>query len=123
MPFTSQAQFELAEFLYQNVQMSAGKTDILMDILASLYDGQDLLFGSHDDLYKSIDAIPYGDCPWQSFVVKYSGPLPEDPPSWMLVDYDVWYHDLLSLLEQQFQNLEFAGAIDYAAKVSFMKVC
>ncbi|KAG9316936.1 hypothetical protein JVU11DRAFT_3019 [Chiua virens] len=118
-PFTRRAQFELAEFLYQKVQMSAGKTDMLMDILASLYDGQDPPFGSHDDLYESIDAIPYGDCPWQSFSVKYSGSLPEDPPSWMLVDYDVWYRDPLSLLEQQFQNPEFADAIDYAAKVSF----
>ncbi|KAH0835018.1 hypothetical protein J3R83DRAFT_10753 [Lanmaoa asiatica] len=66
-PFTSRAQFELAEFLYQKVQMSAGKTDTLMDILASLYDGQDPPFGSHADLHKSIDAILYGDCPWQSF--------------------------------------------------------
>lgn len=102
--------------------MSAGKTDTLMDILASLYDGQDPPFGSHDDLYKSIDAIPYGDSPWQSFSVKYSGPLPEDPPSWMLADYDVWYRDPLSLLEQQFQNPEFVGAIDYAAKVSLIEV-
>ncbi|KAI9462220.1 hypothetical protein HD554DRAFT_2041202 [Boletus coccyginus] len=116
-PFTSQVQFELAEFLYQKVQMSAGKTDILMDILASLYEGQDPPFRSHDDLYTSIDAIPYGECPWQSFSVKYSGPLPMDPPSWMLANYDVWYHDPLSLLEQQFRNLEFAGVIDYAAKV------
>ncbi|KAI9569773.1 hypothetical protein HD554DRAFT_2019509 [Boletus coccyginus] len=116
-PFTSRVQFELAEFLYQKVQMSAGKTDILMDILASLYEGQDPPFRSHDDLYTSIDAIPYGECPWQSFSVKYLGPLPTDPPSWMLANYDVWYHNPLSLLEQQFRNPEFAGAIDYAAKV------
>ncbi|KIO14690.1 hypothetical protein M404DRAFT_118735 [Pisolithus tinctorius Marx 270] len=122
MPFTSWAQFELAEFLYKSVQMSAGKTDMLMNILASLYNHQDLPFASHDELYKSIDAIPYGDCPWQSFSVKYSGPLPKDPPSWMLADYDVWYQDLLSLLEQQFGNPEFADAINYAAKVSFTDV-
>ncbi|KAI9459974.1 hypothetical protein HD554DRAFT_2323915 [Boletus coccyginus] len=97
--------------------MSAGKTDILMDILASLYEGQDLPFRSHDDLYTSIDAIPYGECPWQSFSVKYLGLLPMDPLSWMLTNYDVWYCDPLSLLEQQFWNPEFAGAIDYAAKV------
>ncbi|KAI5997773.1 hypothetical protein F5J12DRAFT_725092, partial [Pisolithus orientalis] len=118
MPFTSQVQFELAEFLYKSVQMSAGKTDTLMDILASLYDHQDPPFVLHDELYKSIDAIPYGDCPWQSFSVKYSGPLPKDPLSWMLADYDVWYQDPPSLLEQQFGNPEFADSIDYTAKVN-----
>lgn len=102
--------------------MSAGKTDILMDILASYYNSQDPLFGSHDNLYKSIDAIPYGDCSWQSFLVKYFGLLPEDPPSWMLAEYDVWYRNPLSLLEQQFRNPEFTGTIDYAVKVCFTDI-
>jgi hypothetical protein len=97
--------------------MSAGKTDILMDILALLYKGDEPPFRSHNDLYKTLDAIPYGDCPWQSFLVKYSGLLPEDPPSWMSADYDVWYRNPLSLLEQQFRKPAFDGAIDYAAKV------
>lgn len=97
--------------------MSAGKIDTLMDIISMMYDGHEPPFGSHDALYKSIDAIPYGDCPWQSFSVRYSGPFPEDPPSWMLADYDVWYRDPLRILEQQIRNPEFAGGIDYAAKV------
>ena len=97
--------------------MSAGKTDILMDILASLYHSHEPPFRSHDNLYKTLDAILYRDCPWQSFSVKYSGLLPEDPPSWMLADYDVWYRNPLSLLEQQFRNLAFDGTIDYTAKV------
>ena len=88
-----------------------------MDIISMMYDGHEPPFGSHDALYKSIDAIPYGDCPWQSFSVRYSGPFPEDPPSWMLADYDVWYRDPLRILKQQIRNPEFAGGIDYAAKV------
>ncbi|KAI6008900.1 hypothetical protein F5J12DRAFT_905227 [Pisolithus orientalis] len=86
--------------------MSAGKTDTLMDILATLYDHQDPPFASHDELYESIDAIPYGDCPWQSFSVKYSGPLPKDPLSWMLADYDVvtdenGWHEVCDLMSGQ----------------------
>lgn len=116
-PYESRAQFELAEFLYQKVQMSASKIDCLMQILAALYGDREPPWGSHDALYTSIDAIPYGDCPWQSFAVRYSGVLPEDPPSWMLADYDVWYRSPLTILEQQLGNPDFNGDIDYAAKV------
>ncbi|KAI9566608.1 hypothetical protein HD554DRAFT_2205892 [Boletus coccyginus] len=66
-PYASHAHFELAEFLYQKVQMSIGKIDMLMDIWFMIYDGHDLPFRSHNTLYKSIDTIPYRDCPWQSF--------------------------------------------------------
>ncbi|KAI9567640.1 hypothetical protein HD554DRAFT_2322505 [Boletus coccyginus] len=116
-PYASHAHFELAEFLYRKVQMSAGKIDTLMDILSMVYNGHEPPFGSHDALYRSIDAIPYGDCLWQSFSVRYLGPFPEDPPSWMLADYDVWYRNPLRILEQQIGNPEFANGIDYAAKV------
>ncbi|KAI9455985.1 hypothetical protein HD554DRAFT_2207366 [Boletus coccyginus] len=93
------------------------KIDTLMDIWSMMYNGHDPPFRSHDALYKSIDAIPYGDCPWQSFSVRYSGQLPENSPSWMVANYDVWYHDPLRILEQQIGNLEFVGEIDYGAKV------
>lgn len=115
---TGHGQFELVEFLYQKVQMSTGKIDTLMDILAMMYNGHELPSGSHDELYKSINAIPYGDCPWQSFSVKYSGPLPEDGPLWMLADYDIWFHDPLCILKHQIVNPDYADEMDYAAKVS-----
>ncbi|KAI9457357.1 hypothetical protein HD554DRAFT_2030081 [Boletus coccyginus] len=100
--------------------MSTGKIDTLMDIWSMMYNGHDPPFRSHDALYKSIDTIPYGDCPWQSFSMRYLGQLPENSPSWMMANYDVWYHDLLRILEQQIGNLEFVGEIDYGAKVSFI---
>jgi hypothetical protein len=56
-PYASRGQFEVAEFLYQKVQMSAGKIDTLMDILSMMYDGHEPPFKSHDVLYKSIDAV------------------------------------------------------------------
>ena len=98
-PYESCAQFELAEFLYQKVQMSTGKIDSLMQILAMLYGDRDPPWSSHDALYESINAIPYGDHPWQSFAMRYSGVLSDDPPLWMLADYDVWYRSPLTILE------------------------
>ena len=52
-----------------------------MQILATFYGDCDPPWSSHDALYESIDAIPYGDCPWQSFAVRYSGALSDDPLS------------------------------------------
>lgn len=37
-------------------------------------------FKNANDLYEQLDAIPFGDNPWQSFKVSYSGPLPKNPP-------------------------------------------
>jgi hypothetical protein len=36
-PFETRAEFEFAEFLYSKAEMSAGKIDKLLEILAALY--------------------------------------------------------------------------------------
>jgi hypothetical protein len=43
--------------------------------------------------------------------------MPDEPPSWMLAEYDVWYRCPLTMLEQQLGNPQFSSDIDYAAKV------
>lgn len=61
--------------------MPAKQIDTLLDIWAeSLRDaGGRPLFTSHNDLYKTIDAIPLGNVKWQSFTVKYTS-MPDDEP-------------------------------------------
>jgi len=115
-PYESRAAFELAEFLYSHEQMPAAKIDELLAIMASMYD-KDPPFHSHKEMYNVIDTTRHGDSPWQSFSVTYSGAMPDDPPSWMTAEYDVWFRDLKVVLEHQLANPDFKGEIDYAAKV------
>ena len=117
MPFESRPQFEFADFLYCKAQLSAGKIDGLTDILAAMYGEQDPPFRSHREMYQTIDSISLGNAPWQSFVVKYGGLLPDNPPAWMTAEYDIWHRDPLTVLESQIGNTDFAGCIDYAPKV------
>ena len=108
--------FELAEFLYSHEQMSATKIDQLLAIVASMYD-RDPPFHSHKDLYDMIDTTTHRDTPWNSFSVMYLGATPDNPPSWMTAEYDIWYHNPKVVLEHQLTNPDFKGKIDYAAKV------
>lgn len=116
-PFWSHAEFELADFLYQEEQLSGGNISHLMSIITTLCGDKDPPFQTHKEMYDTIDAIKHGDASWQSLLVKYSGPLPEAPPAWMTSEYDVWCRNPLTLLEHQLGNLEFDGSIDYAPKV------
>jgi hypothetical protein len=60
--------------------MSAKGVDRLAQLLAALYKGMDPPFADHNDLYATIDAIQQGDILWESFSVKYTGPIPETGP-------------------------------------------
>lgn len=56
-------------------------------------------FSNSDDLYNTINIIEEGDIPWRAFSIQYQGPMPENPPHWMTEKYEVWYQDLLQVLE------------------------
>ncbi|GLB39454.1 hypothetical protein LshimejAT787_0606160 [Lyophyllum shimeji] len=115
-PFSSRAEFELAEFLFVEEEMSAGKIDRLMHILAALYERPPPVSG-HQELYGAIDSIEHGDIPWTSFSITFNGAVPDHaPPEWMTEKYEVWYRDPLQVLEQQIGNPDFNGRINYAPK-------
>ncbi|KAF9489865.1 hypothetical protein BDN71DRAFT_1400860 [Pleurotus eryngii] len=118
-PFTSCADFEFAEFLYKNVEMSGGNLDKLSEILAALYPGQEPPFENHKDLYATIDSVEHGASRWKSFSVSYNGEidLGSTPPSWMTATYEVWYRDPLAIMEKQLANPDFCGKIDYGPKL------
>ncbi|KAF8056311.1 hypothetical protein FPV67DRAFT_1678284 [Lyophyllum atratum] len=114
-PFSSRAEFELAEFLYVEEEMSAGKIDRLMHILAAFYERPPPVSG-YQELYSAIDSVEQGDIPWTSFSITFSGAVPDDAPQWMTEKYEVWYRDPLQVLEQQIGNPDFNGRIDYTPK-------
>ncbi|KAJ7491535.1 hypothetical protein B0H11DRAFT_1718811, partial [Mycena galericulata] len=120
-PFASRAEFEFAEFLYTEQEISGKGIDRLAQLLAGLYPGQDPPFADHKDLYATIDSIQQGDVPWESFSVKYTGPIPETGtvPVWMNETYEVWFRSPLGIFEKQLANPDFKDEMDWAPKRIF----
>lgn len=122
-PFTSRAEFQLAEFLYKKAEMSAGLVNELMEILASYFAAydDDPPFEGHSDLLKTIDGITLGTVPWESFTGRYNGPLPTDGPipEWMTTDYEVHYRDIHELVRQMIANPDFKDEFDYTPYQEF----
>jgi hypothetical protein len=107
----------MADFLFTKNQMSGGDIDTLMSLwkAAMVKHGDDAPFKSHEDLYKTIDATPLGDVPWESFSLSYQGARPPDNvPSWMESGYDVWFRDPRTVVRNLLANPDFNNEFDYA---------
>ena len=115
-PFNSGADFELADYLFRDSQMSARQINILLDILAAFADVRDEEppFSTATQLYNTIDMIPLGEVRWESFVLQYDGHRPaENIPPWMEAQYDVWFRDPRTLIYNLLSNPEFNFGFDY----------
>lgn len=66
------------------------------------------------DFYKTIDATPLVDIPWQSFVMSYKGEIPQEGEvsSWMTTKHTVWFHDPCLLVHNILSNPDFKDAFD-----------
>ena len=110
-PFTSRTQLETAEFLFQRTQMSTGNIDELMTLW--MVSGGEQPFVDHTSLYNTIDAIPVGGVPWESFAVSYQGARPEtNVPPWMEETYEVYFRDPHQLFLNMLANPSFAEHLD-----------
>ena len=120
-PFNSRAEFEFAEFIFAEEEMSNAKLDKHIQNLAALYPNSPPPFADHQEMHSTIDAIKEGDIPWKSFSVEYDGVRPDGDtiPPWMTAKYDVWYRDPLLSMEQQLGNPDFTNDLDFAPKQIF----
>ncbi|THH29603.1 hypothetical protein EUX98_g4593 [Antrodiella citrinella] len=76
--------------------------------------GEDSGFYRHsDDLLKAIDAIEVGDAPWESFTIRYSGPLPLDAPQWKREGYTVYTRNMLTVVRNMLKSSDFKNSFDY----------
>jgi hypothetical protein len=121
-PYRNRVEFETAEFLYCRTQMSASNIDTLLNLWAStlLKHGDPPPFANHSDLYATIDSIPLGGVPWQTFSLKYNGELPDgDVPEWMTSEYEVWFRDPHLIVKDMIGNPDYNGHIDTAPVQAF----
>lgn len=115
-PFDNRVQFETADFLYRRNQMSAGQINELMELWEATFvkNGESSPFTNAKAMYDAIDAIPYGDAPWQRFTASTKDShVPPDAPTWMKQEYDVWFRDPLTVIKNMLQNSDFDGEFDY----------
>ena len=77
-PFTSQAGFKLADFLFADVQLSQKKINHLLELWATmLVPHNDFApIANNLNLHQQIDAINLGNARWEHADLKYEDPLP-----------------------------------------------
>ncbi|KAF8806288.1 hypothetical protein BYT27DRAFT_7191619 [Phlegmacium glaucopus] len=122
-PFNDQLQFQVADFLYHKVEMSAGNINELMDIwsLSKSKEGDISPFSSHEHLYATIDAIKHGDAPWKSFTISYVGDIGLNVPSWQLDKYLVFGNPDI-VIGNMLANPDFDGEFDYVPFIELDKL-
>lgn len=123
-PYKDCLQFEVADFLYSDNQMSGAKIDKLMELWAAsvLPHGSTPPFCNHDDLYHTIDLTPLGKVSWHSFEMTHpaaDSPDRSDAPSWMTETYKVWYRDVCEVIHSMLTNPDFKTQINYAPVQEF----
>lgn len=113
-PYNDRSEFELADLLYTQIQLSGHHVNKLFDIFTAYlhkYDGVPP-FSSCTELYNIIDNTKVGDISWENFGVKYSGERPDVPVPWMDDIYDVWMRDPETAVAQIISNPDFACLMD-----------
>lgn len=115
-PYRNRTEFETADFLYRQNQMSAGNINILTSLWSATLapHGAEPPFQTSTDLYNTVDATPLGDIPWESFTLKYDGDVPAGPtPAWMDINHEVWFRDPNQLVKNMLSNPDFNDECDF----------
>jgi hypothetical protein len=116
-PYNNRHEFELAEFLYHQNQMSGGHINTLLDIWTSIAarSGAEPPFRNHNDLYSKIDSTPLGDTPWESFCIRYGEAVPDDKRvPWMDAGHEAWFRNPQQLVSNILSNPDFKLEFDCA---------
>ena len=76
-------------------------------------------------MYDTIDAMPLGNVPWQSFTMNYKGSQPKtlgpdgEVPLWTTADYNIWFRDPRLLVHEIIGNPEFKHKYEYMPYYEF----
>lgn len=72
------------------------------------------VFQSADEMLATIDAIEDGDAPWESFTLRYTGPINETTPSWKSATYTVYTRNSYTVMKNLLASEDFTASFDYA---------
>jgi hypothetical protein len=65
-------------------------------------------------MYQTIDRTLFGDIPWSSFSLQYSGEKPTDNvPAWMNATYEICYLDPRLVIYGMLTNPDFQDHMDF----------
>ncbi|KAH9910467.1 uncharacterized protein BXZ73DRAFT_108958 [Epithele typhae] len=117
-PFPGRPSFEYAELVYDASPQSEEAILQLRQILRAQFvlDGHedyDPFPQSKPDIEDLIDAIPYGEVPWRTLLVRYRGVVGPDSPSWKRQIFKLHTRDSLRSVETLAGNPEFKDQFDY----------
>ncbi len=101
------------------MQASQVHIDTLMQIWAAMHNQSP--FEGAKDLNATIDDSPLGKVPWSSFALSYKGKLGNNPETWKLKKYNVWFRNPHEVLLNQLRNPDFKDEMDFSAKHMFDK--
>ncbi|TFK90691.1 hypothetical protein K466DRAFT_484334 [Polyporus arcularius HHB13444] len=118
-PFDDRNQFEFTEWHYEKVQTSKGEVNQLLANLAAqkVKETGDpdaaAFYETADDMTATIDTVPYGNIPFTTFHLRYTGPLAPETPEWKLKTYTVHMRNPLLVAEHMASSSDFASSWDY----------
>lgn len=115
-PFQSRVEFELAELLFTQTEMSNAQFDRLMELWATdaAREGKEPPFSGSREFQGVIDSIE-GGVEWKRFEVRYNGELPDsEVPNWMVEPLEVYYRDPKAVLLNILQNRSFDDEFKYS---------
>ena len=122
-PFDDRLAFDFANFQFAELQASESQINHALDLwmAANIKAGgnESVPWSSAEEMYATIDAIQEGNAPWKTIPFRYNGPLPVNPPKWMLQTYELCTRDSRLVLHQQLATQTSEDNIDYVAYRQF----
>ncbi len=118
-PFDDRNQFEFTEWHYEKVQTSKGEVNQLLANLAAqkVKETGDpdafAFYENADGMTGTIDTVPYGNIPFTTFHLRYTGPMTPETPEWKLKTYTVHMRNPLVVAEHMAASSDFASSWDY----------
>ena len=65
-------------------------------------------------MYATIDQIRLGGTPWECLTVSQEeGPEEENPPTWKMAEYQVWFRNVDCVIANMLNNPDFKNQFDY----------
>jgi hypothetical protein len=77
------------------------------------YSGPPVPWQNSQKMYDTIDAIQQGAIPWQTYEIRYQGPVDTNFPKWKLQTYQLSYRNVVCLMEEQLANPDFKNGCYY----------